>query len=172
MPKTTTPFKITQYKSNEKVKKPEKKVKWAVDEPKKQERIALYEKCPKCILVPPKTKKAAEDPKEYKFPICTKLSKSKDKCEINCTGVVAANRRARLTKKYPKVVQLTKELIEKYKCTKKAQAEADKKKTTKKPATKKPVTKKSITKKPTKPVTKKPTKPITKKPTKPKTSKK
>lgn len=93
---------------------------WYADEPKKEERIALYQQCPKCILIPPKTADKL-NPKSYKFPICTKLSKSNSKCQVNCRGVLAANRRARLTKKYPGVVKLTSTLLKKWTCTKKAQ---------------------------------------------------
>jgi len=130
------------------LKKPVKNVKWASSEPKKQQRIQLYKKCPTCILVPPKGKQDKTDPKNYKFPICTKLSKSNNKCQFNCTGLLAASRRARLTKKYPKVLALTTKLIKNWECTKKAQKSAlQKKKPIKKKTMyrKKPV-KKTLTK--------------------------
>lgn len=106
------------------VKKPVKGVSWKVDEPKGQQRIRLHKVCPKCILVTPKKSASAatkNDPKNYKFPICTKLSQQNNKnpkCEVNCTGVLAANRRARLTRIYPDVQKLTGKLLQKFKCTK------------------------------------------------------
>lgn len=125
MPRKTTPYTIRDFSSQKLVTK--KNQKWEENEPKKQERIQLYEKCPKCILVPPNKTENKTDPKNYKFPICTKLSKSDNKCQINCKGVVAANRRARLTKIYPEVEKLTKKLSDKYTCTKKAEKEKLKK---------------------------------------------
>lgn len=101
------------------LKKPIKGRKWEEDEPKGQERKTLFKVCPKCILVVPKNPKDKQDPKNYKFPICTKLSSPfTKKCEVNCTGLLAANRRARLTKVYPDVQKLTGKLLDKFKCTK------------------------------------------------------
>lgn len=108
------------------IKKPIKGKKWAEDEPIGKQRIVLFKMCPKCILVPPKKTQDKTDPKNYKFPICTKPSTSKT-CELNCTGVLAANRRARLTKKYPDVEKLTGKLLDEFKCTK-ASIQKDKKK--------------------------------------------
>lgn len=104
------------------VKKPVKSVRWQMDEPKGQQRIQLNKVCPKCVLIAPKKSapiQVKKDPKNYKFPVCTKLSKTqKPKCQLNCTGVLAANRRARLTKIYPNVQKLTGKLLQKFKCTK------------------------------------------------------
>lgn len=162
MPKKTTPYRVKDFpKKPRNLKKPKKTVRWAMDEPKREERIQMYQKCPKCILVPPKAGDDRSDVNNYKFPVCTKMGKTKGKCQFNCTGILAANRRARLTKMYPKVVALTSKLIEKWQCTKKAEMEAGKKKTVKrKPlqAKKKPkvVIKKKVTpKKKTKKVVKK-----------------
>lgn len=102
------------------VKKPVKGVKWERDEPKGQQRIQLHKVCPKCVLIAPKKSAptpAKKDPTNYKFPVCSKLNK-KSTCELNCTGVLAANRRARLTKIYPDVQKLTGQLLTKFKCTK------------------------------------------------------
>lgn len=126
--KTTTPYHVHDFpKKPKNLKKPTKKVRWAMDQPTRQERIDLYKKCPTCILVPPTSTQDKTDPMNYKFPICTKLDKTKGQCQFNCNGVVAANRRARLTKKYPKVVNLTKKLIAEWGCTKKAVEEKKKK---------------------------------------------
>jgi len=121
----TTPYIVKDFSSTIKINRQNQK--WDTNEPKKEERIQLYQKCPTCILVPPIQNENKQDPKNYKFPICTKLQKSDNKCQMNCKGVLAANRRARLTKIYPKVVQLTSQLLNKYTCTKKAQTQKLKK---------------------------------------------
>jgi hypothetical protein len=122
------------------VKKPVKGVKWADLEPKGQQRLQLNKVCPKCILIKPKStapKSTKQDAKNYKFPICPKLKtnqitpKSKavsnKQCTVSCTGLLAANRRARLTRIYPDVQKLTGKLLQKFKCTK-ASVEREKKK--------------------------------------------
>lgn len=145
MKKNTRPTLKQFPKKPSNLKKPTKlKKTWESDKPTGSERIKLFGKCKKCILVPPKANADKKDPKNYKFPICTKLSKTKGKCQYNCPGIVAANRRARLTKKYPGIVKLTANLIKKWKCTKKAQMEDQKKKKKVAPKKKKiSVTKKS-----------------------------
>ena len=120
----TTPYTTKDFPSNIKINRQNQK--WISNEPVKEERIKLYQKCPKCILVPPIQNEDKKDPKNYKFPVCTKLDNSQNKCQMNCKGVLAANRRARLTKIYPKVVQLTSQLLNKYTCTKKAEKQKEK----------------------------------------------
>lgn len=125
MARKTTPYRVKDFpKKPVQLKKPKKSVRWADDEPKNEQRVQMFKKCPKCILVPPKKTDDKADPENYKFPICTKLGKTKGGCQFNCKGVLAANRRARLTKKYPKVVALTNKLIETWQCTKKAEKQA------------------------------------------------
>lgn len=132
---TTTKRKTTPYKPKDFPKTRPKTIKrttkrsvqWAKDEPVGEERIEMYKKCPHCILVPPKAGEDKNDPANYKFPICTKLSKTGGKCQYNCKGIVGASRRARLTKKYPKVEALTEILIERWECTKKAAEMAQRK---------------------------------------------
>jgi hypothetical protein len=125
MPRKTTPYRVSDFpKKPRNLKKPKKTVKWALDEPTKEQRITMFRKCPKCILVPPKPGDDLSDASNYKFPVCTKLGKTKGKCQFNCSGMIAANRRARLTKMYPQVVDLTAKLINKWQCTKKAEKEA------------------------------------------------
>lgn len=126
----TTPYKPKDFpKTRPKtIKRTTKRsVQWAKDEPVGQERIEMYKKCPHCILVPPKAGEDKNDPANYKFPICTKLSKTGGKCQYNCKGIVGASRRARLTKKYPKVEALTEILIDRWECTKKAAQTAQRK---------------------------------------------
>lgn len=175
MARKTTPYTVKDFpKKPKSLKKPKKKVRWEMDEPKGVERINLYKKCPTCILVPPKSGDDLTDPSNYKFPVCTKLSKSRGQCQFNCTGVLAANRRARLTKKYPKVVALTSKLIEKWQCTKKAEKEAalaKPKRKTLKPKKKTVVSKKRVVKKVKTNAASKPKKRVYKK-NKPTTSKK
>jgi hypothetical protein len=160
---TPTPYrKLKMIPKN--LKKPVKNVRWVTDEPQKQQRIQLYKKCPTCILVPPKKGQDKTDSKNYKFPICTKLSKTNNKCQYNCTGLLAASRRARLTKKYPKVLSLTTKLLNNWECTKKAaKASTLKRKPVKKILKRKPV-KKIVKKKPAKKILKrkKPVKKIVK----------
>lgn len=138
MPRKTTPYRVCDFpKKPRNLKKPKKTVKWAMDEPTKEQRITMFRKCPKCILVPPKPGDDLSDASNYKFPVCTKLGKTKGKCQFNCSGMIAANRRARLTKMYPKVVDLTAKLLNKWQCTKKAEKEAMTKKVALKPKPKK-----------------------------------
>lgn len=175
MPKTT-PYCVKDFPKKPKNLKKPKKVRWAMDEPKRQERISMFKKCPKCILVPPERGDDKSDPMNYKFPVCTKLGKTKGKCQFNCKGLLAANRRARLTKKYPKVVALTSKLINKWQCTKKAEKEAMAKSKVKTPVkakkplkvVKKKTPMKVVKKVKTKAKTIKKTKTIVKKVTKPK----
>ncbi len=143
----TTPYSKLKSKPKN-LKKSVKNVRWHEDEPKNQQRIQLYNKCPTCVLISPNGKQSKTDPKNYKFPICTKLSKSNNQCQFNCTGLLAASRRARLTKKYPKVLSLTTKLLKNWECTKKAVLQHNKKKPIKKTISKrkKPI-KKTISKK-------------------------
>jgi hypothetical protein len=161
---TPTPYrKLKMIPKN--LKKPVKNVRWVTDEPQKQQRIQLYKKCPTCILVPPKKGQDKMDSKNYKFPICTKLSKTNNKCQYNCTGLLAASRRARLTKKYPKVLSLTTKLLNNWECTKKAvKASTLKRKPVKKIVKRKKPVKKIVKKKPAKKILKrkKPVKKIVK----------
>ncbi len=174
--KMTTSFKPKDFPlKTTLVKKPVKGVKWEKDEPKGEQRIALHKVCPKCVLIAPKKKADAENPKNYKFPVCTKLSStaSQKKCELNCTGILAANRRARLTRMYPDVQKLTASLLQKFKCTKASIERASKTSTSKtmklktmmKPKTTKPKTIKPKTTMKAKPMKAKPKtmKPIEKK---------
>lgn len=140
MTKTTTRVRVTDFPlQTTPVKHPVKGVKWASEEPKGQARVEMHKVCPKCILVAPKSSEPAavkKDPKNYKFPVCTRKSPSSHKtpttssstCQLNCTGVLAANRRARLTGIYPDVQKLTSDLLQKFKCTKAAVERERKKK--------------------------------------------
>jgi hypothetical protein len=112
--KKTTPYTLQDFS---KVSK--QKINWKMVEPKKQERIQLYKKNPKCILIPPTQKDDKKDSSNYKFPICPK-----NKTQPNCDAILAASRRARLAK-YPDVLKLTTDLIKKWQCTKKATIEAN-----------------------------------------------
>lgn len=77
---------------------------WPTIEP--QKKVQLHEKCgDECFMRPSLN---------LKFPIC------REPCVVSAAGVVAANRRARLTKIYPDVVEQTARLITKLGLTKKA----------------------------------------------------
>jgi hypothetical protein len=142
------------------IQRPAKGVKWADLEPKGQQRIQLNKVCPKCILIKPKSnapKSMKQDAKNYKFPICAKpkpkasskvaTPKKLPACTVSCTGLLAANRRARLTRIYPDVQKLTGKLLQKFKCTK-ASVEREKKKLmSKKNKTTKTTVKKNVPKK-------------------------
>jgi hypothetical protein len=113
MQKKTTPYSIRDFSNVS-----QEKINWKMVEPKKEERIQIYKKNPKCILIQPTKNDDKNDYKNYKFPICPK-----NKSQPNCDAILAASRRARLAK-YPDVLKLTTELIQKWKCTKKASKEA------------------------------------------------
>lgn len=80
------------------------KAPWPTMEPSK--RVQLHDKCGDECFMRPKL--------NLKFPICRKP------CDVSASGVVAANRRARLTKVYPDVVRETERLIATLGLTKKA----------------------------------------------------
>lgn len=58
------------------------------------------------------TDKIIADPKAYlKFPVCRVPAPKARKCAVSASGLLAANRRARLTKKHPDIVAATSKLI-------------------------------------------------------------
>lgn len=79
-----------------------------------EDRVKLYRRCgDKCfLLVKGDAKDIIDNPKKaLKFPVCRVPSK-KNKCSLSASGLLAANRRARLTKQYPELVEQTKTLIQ------------------------------------------------------------
>jgi hypothetical protein len=124
-----TPYTMSMFPKKAPQTLNRQNVKWNLHEPKGLQRKTLYTKQKKCILVPPKTLKQKKDPKNYKFPICSKLASPTSTPQFNCRGILAANRRARLSK-YPDVEKLTRKLLDAWTCTKKA-AKAKAKKTIK-----------------------------------------
>lgn len=91
------------------------------------ERLALYRKCGQpCFAKPIKqnTDAILANPKKaLKFPICRVPSPKAKKCKISAAGLLAANRRAILTKKHPEVRKQTSKLIKKLGTTQKARKE-------------------------------------------------
>lgn len=86
-----------------------------------KDRMELYKKCGReCFMRPASDEKEIETnpQKALKFPICRK-----NNCTVSASGVLAANRRARLTRKYPDVVDQTARLIKELGLTKKARQE-------------------------------------------------
>lgn len=79
-----------------------------------EDRMKLYRRCgDKCFLiVKGNAQEIIANPKKtLKFPVC-RVPVRKEKCKLSPSGLLAANRRARLTKKYPELVEETKTLIQ------------------------------------------------------------
>lgn len=79
------------------------------------DRIKIYGKCgEECFMKPSADKEEIlKNPKEnLKFPIC-RVPRSTKSCAVSASGLLAANRRARLTKVHPDVVEETRLLMEK-----------------------------------------------------------
>lgn len=80
------------------------------------DRIKIYRKCgQKCFAKPIKAsgEEILANPKILKFPICRVPPPRTRKCKISASGLLAASRRARLTKKYPDIVEATTKIIQK-----------------------------------------------------------
>ena len=89
------------------------------------ERLVLYGKCKdNCFMRPTSDKEEmiSNPKKTLKFPIC-RVPRSSRQCAISASGLLAANRRARLTKKWDDVVEETAILIKELGMTKKARSE-------------------------------------------------
>lgn len=80
----------------------------------KDDRMDLYRKCgDKCFLVVKGNAQGiiANPKKTLKFPVC-RVPVRREKCKLSAAGLLAANRRARLTKQYPELVEKTKKMIQ------------------------------------------------------------
>lgn len=79
------------------------------------DRLRLYRKCGKSCFAKPITESAQEiiaNPKEtLAFPVCRVPPPKSRTCKVSASGLLAANRRARLTKKYPEILSETTKLI-------------------------------------------------------------
>lgn len=88
-----------------------------------EDRLQTFRKCGKpCFMrASSDLSEIMKDPKSnLKFPVCRPPAPRTRKCALSAAGLLAANRRARLTKKYPDVVQETSILIRELGTTKKA----------------------------------------------------
>ena len=89
------------------------------------DRLALYGRCKaNCFMRPTLSKEEmiANPKKTLKFPIC-RVPKSSNECKISASGLLAASRRARLSKKWDDVVMETQILLKELGMTKKARAQ-------------------------------------------------
>lgn len=79
-----------------------------------EDRLKVFRKCGKPCFAKEVTASGDQilkNPKLLKFPICRVPPPKIRKCKVSASGLLAANRRARLTKKYPKLVEQTSTLI-------------------------------------------------------------
>jgi len=93
------------------------------------ERVKLYRKCGQPCFARSIKQSAEEimaDPKKtLKFPVCRVPTPKTKKCKISAAGLLAASRRARLTKKYPEIQKETSQIIKKLGTTKVARKEIE-----------------------------------------------
>lgn len=78
------------------------------------DRLKVYRKCGEACFAKPiraSTQQIQANPTLLKFPICRPNARV---CKISPSGLLASNRRARLTKKYPGIVRSTTKLIKTY----------------------------------------------------------
>lgn len=93
-----------------------------------EDRLKVFRKCGQPCFA--KQIKATSDeilknPKILKFPVCRVPTPKTHKCKVSASGLLAVNRRARLTKKYPKLVKETSKLITKLGTTNVARKEIE-----------------------------------------------
>jgi hypothetical protein len=78
------------------------------------DRLSIYRRCgADCFMKPSEDKDEilANPTKALKFPVC-RVPRSKKACALSASGLLAANRRARLSRQHPDVVEATRELID------------------------------------------------------------
>jgi hypothetical protein len=93
-----------------------------------EDRLRLYRKCGKSCFAKPVTASAQEilaNPKKLAFPVCRVPPPKSRTCKVSASGLLAASRRARLTKKYPEILSETSELIRKLGTTNVARKEME-----------------------------------------------
>lgn len=87
------------------------------------QRIKIFRKCGSACFMRPSNdlNEIMKDPKKnLMFPICRPPAPRTRTCAVSASGLLAASRRARLTKKHPDVVAETQELIKQFGTTDKA----------------------------------------------------
>lgn len=94
-----------------------------------EERLTIYRKCGQpCFAkaIQETGKQILANPKKaLKFPVCRVPSPKTKKCKLSAAGLLAARRRAILTKKYPEIQKQTNQLIHKLGSTQKARKEIE-----------------------------------------------
>lgn len=88
------------------------------------DRLKVYRKCGQPCFAKPieeSVETILEDPNVLKFPVCRPARR----CKVSAKGLLAASRRARLTKKYPEIAKTTSQLIAKLGTTDIARKEMD-----------------------------------------------
>lgn len=94
-----------------------------------EDRLKLYRKCGQpCFAkaIRADGEQILADPKKtLKFPVCRVPSPKAKKCAVSASGLLAAQRRAILTKKYPEIKKQTAKIIAKLGTTDKARKEIE-----------------------------------------------
>lgn len=96
------------------------------------DRIKVFRKCGQpCFakFIKQNSEEIMANPKKtLKFPVCRVPEPKTKKCKISAAGLLAASRRARLTKKYPEIQKQTTQIIKKLGTTQVARKEIEIKK--------------------------------------------
>ena len=82
-----------------------------------EDRLKVFRKCGKSCFAKPITVSGdaiLQDPTLLKFPVCRVPAPRTRKCKVSASGLLAASRRARLTKKHPEIVKATSALIQEF----------------------------------------------------------
>lgn len=82
-----------------------------------EDRLNVFRKCGKACFAKPITASSdaiLKDPALLKFPVCRVPAPKARKCNVSASGLLAAGRRARLTKKYPEIAKATSALIQQF----------------------------------------------------------
>lgn len=103
------------------------KKKWPKFTP--EDRLKVFRKCGQpCFakVIRESSEQILADPKKaLKFPVCRVPSPKTKKCTVSASGLLAARRRAILTKKYPEIQKQTAKIITKLGTTNKARKEIE-----------------------------------------------
>lgn len=92
------------------------------------DRLKVFRKCGKACFAKPikeSSRQILSNPNVLKFPVCRVPAPRSRTCKISPSGLLAASRRARMTKKYPDIVQSTTKLIQLYGTTNTARQHMD-----------------------------------------------
>lgn len=92
------------------------------------DRLKVWRKCGQPCFAKPIQQTGQEilaNPKVLKFPVCRTPAPKTKKCRVSAAGLLAASRRARLTKQYPVIAKQTSQLIKQFGTTKVARKEIE-----------------------------------------------